>query len=506
MQVDLSGPSSAQDVVGGRYLLLELIGAGGMGRVWKADDRLLRRPVAIKEITTPTDVSTSEMLDLQFTTMREARAAARLDHPGVIKIFDVVWRPGRSWIVMEYVPSRSLQEAVLADGPLSHQAAARVGLGILSALRAAHGSGVLHRDVKPQNVLLATDGRVVLTDFGLATLGDQPAGEPEPLVGSPFYVAPERLKGERSSESSDLWSLGATLYTAVEGRPPFRRETTTRSLSALAAEAPDPLTHQGPLAAVLDGLLVKDPAARMTADQVEPMLRKVADRAIGVFPVPLTKGDPLAARSARIALAAAVVLVLGTAGAALAVGRGGASTPSAGASASAAAVDATAGTDCGPISGGTPVTAGPAQADYDLPDGWTWHVDAAGARVAIPRGWAQITTSNVTCFWDPDGSRSLTVDTGARLVGSATSHWADAEKSALAAGSLPGYQRVALTTRPDGAEWEYTWQPAGQPRQHETQTLISVGSGRTFAVDWRTTDPDWPINLPYLRLVLASLR
>jgi hypothetical protein len=503
MQVDLGGPSAAQDVVGGRYRLLELLGAGGMGRVWKADDQLLHREVAIKEISTPTEVSTSEMLDRQFATMREARAAARLDHPGVIKIFDVVWRPGRSWIVMEYVPSRSLHEALVDDGPLSHQAAARVGLGILSALRAAHGAGVLHRDVKPQNVLLATDGRVVLTDFGLATFDQQPTGEPEPLVGSPYYVAPERLHGEPSSERSDLWSLGATLYSAIEGRPPFKRETTTRSLTALAVEPPDPMTRPGPLSAVLKGLLVKDPAQRMSADQLEPLLRKTADRAIGVFPMPRPKGDPLAARSARIALAAAIVLIVGTTGAALAVGRGASSAPAVSASASAAAV-AGVGTQCGPAGGGIPVAAGPAQTDYDLPDGWTWHVDASGARVAVPRGWSQIATGNVTCFWDPESSRSLTVDTGARLVGSATTHWADAESAS--SGSLPGYQRVALTTRPDGAEWEYTWQPAGQLRQHETQTLISVGSGRTFAVDWQTTDQDWSINLPYLRLVLASLR
>jgi hypothetical protein len=266
------------------------------------------------------------------------------------------------------------------------------------------------------------------------------------------------------------------------------------------------MTHPGPLSAVLDGLLVKDPRRRMTADQLEPLLRKAASRAIGVFPVTRIKADPLAARSARIALTAAIVLVIGTAGAALAVGRNASSTPAVSPSSSAAAAAVGAATDCGPLAGGTPVVPGPAQTDYDLPDGWTWHVDASGARVAIPRDWTQITTGNVTCFWEPDSGRSLTVDTGARLVGSATDHWADAEKSSLANGSLPGYQRVALTTRPDGAEWEYTWQPAGKPRQHETQTLISVGSGRTFAVDWMTADQDWSINLPYLRLVLASLR
>jgi hypothetical protein len=336
---------------------------------------------------------------------------------------------------------------------------------------------VLHRDIKPQNVLLATDGRVMLTDFGLTT---------------PSFKAPEGVR----DEGSDLWSLGATLYAAVEARPPFR------SPAAVAAEPPDPMAHPGPLADVVDGLLIKDPSRRLTADQVEPMLRRAASAG-----AKKPDADPVAARSARIALFAAIVLVLGTAGAALAVGReaNGGTTPVAGASSSPAGV-AIAPTECGPTSGGTPVVPGPAQTDYDLPDGWVWHVDASSARVAVPRDWAQVATGNVTCFWDAASGRSLTVDNGARLIGSATGHWAEAEKSSLASGSLPGYERVALVTRPDGAEWEYTWQPAGEPRQHETQVLISEGSGRTFAVEWMTADQDWPINLPYLRLVLASLQ
>src|SRR4029453_6695949 len=146
-----------------------------------------------KEITTPTDVTDSQMLNLQLRTMREARAAARLGHPAVVTVYDVVWRPGHSWIVMEYVKSRSLQDAIRADGPLPHAEVARIGLQVLGGLRAAHAVGVLHRDVKPHNVLLATDGRVVLTDFGLATFeGADP--ETGPLMGSPHFVAPERLQ------------------------------------------------------------------------------------------------------------------------------------------------------------------------------------------------------------------------------------------------------------------------------------------------------------------------
>jgi serine/threonine protein kinase len=235
----------ADELVGGRYRLLEVIGVGGMGRVWRAQDELLHRVVAAKEIDPPHEVAASEMVKLQLNTMREARAAARLDHPGIVQVYDVIWWPDRSWIVMEYVPSRSLHEAVRDAGPFRHRDAARIGLGILSALRAAHAAGVLHRDVKPHNVLLAQNGRIVLTDFGLATIEGMRAG-PDPLLGSPHYLAPERLRGAAAGASTDMWSLGATLYAAVEGRAPFQRETMIGSLTALMTEPPDPPARPGP--------------------------------------------------------------------------------------------------------------------------------------------------------------------------------------------------------------------------------------------------------------------
>ncbi|MEU8612895.1 serine/threonine-protein kinase [Actinoplanes sp. NPDC048791] len=272
----------ARELIAGRYRLLEIIGAGGMGRVWLADDELLRRRVAVKEIATPVDVSAAQMLDAQLTTMREARAAARLEHPGVVGVYDVVWRPDRSWIVMEYVESRSL-DAVLREGPLPHREAARIGVGVLAALRAAHASGVLHRDVKPHNVLLATDGRVVLTDFGLAKIRGVEQGA-EPLLGSPYFVAPERLRGDEAGEAADLWSLGATLYAAVEGQAPFQRSTTTASLTALLTEPPDPARFPGPLNPIIERLLHKDPAQRLPAADAQARLQRVADRAVGDIP------------------------------------------------------------------------------------------------------------------------------------------------------------------------------------------------------------------------------
>ncbi|MEV4352572.1 serine/threonine-protein kinase, partial [Actinoplanes sp. NPDC049596] len=249
------------EVIGGRYRLLEIVGEGGMGRVWRAHDELLQRVVAVKEVTF-----------LGPQVVREARAAARLDHPGVVQVFDVTWYRDRSWIVMEYVPSRSLQQAVRDDGPLPPREVARIGSQVLAALRSAHAAGVLHRDVKPGNVLLAADGRVVLSDFGLATFGERDQG-PDPLMGSPLFVAPERVRGAEAGPEADLWSLGATMYAAVEGRAPFDRGDTDESLRALLDEEPHPVRRAGPLGPLLLDLLDKDPADRPTAAETEARLR-----------------------------------------------------------------------------------------------------------------------------------------------------------------------------------------------------------------------------------------
>jgi hypothetical protein len=517
----------ARELIAGRYRLLEIIGAGGMGRVWLADDELLRRRVAVKEIATPADVSTAQMLDAQLTTMREARAAARLEHPGVVGVYDVVWRPDRSWIVMEYVESRSL-DAVLREGPLPHREAARIGLGVLAALRAAHEAGVLHRDVKPHNVLLATDGRVVLTDFGLAKIRGVEQGA-EPLLGSPYFVAPERLRGDDAGEAADLWSLGATLYAAVEGQAPFQRSTTTASLTALLTEPPDPARFPGPLTPIIDQLLHKDPAQRLPAADAQARLQRVADRAVGVFPMrvprqrtpapPGTSALGMAmildrmspdrpardriARSTKVALVAAAVLLVGTTGTALALDRRPGTTPVAGAS---------TGTAAGPLAicaPGGPAVSGSTQArGYAVPAGWLWHTDPTGFDVAVPRGWTRSQDGTAACFRDPGGSRSFRVDASARLAGPPLSYWQGQEQDALAAGNLPGYQRVTVHAMPQqgGAEWEFTWQPDGEPvRRHERRVLLSMSDGRAYLVEWTTPEGDWAGSEPYLRLVLASL-
>ncbi|BCB79945.1 hypothetical protein GCM10022251_08660 [Phytohabitans flavus] len=266
-------------LVADRYRLLEPLGQGGMGRVWKASDEVLHREVAIKELVPPPGLTTEERQEMRERSLREARAIARLNNANVVRIFDVLSTDGDPWIVMEYVPSRSLQDALASDGPVSPTRAAEIGIGMLGALRAAHRSGVVHRDVKPGNVLLADDGRVVLTDFGLATVpGDPNVTRTGLVLGSPAYIAPERARDGTAGPEADLWSLGATLYAAVEGQSPFARPSAIGTLAALATEPVPTPRRGGVLKPVLNGLLRKDPAARISAEDAERMLRRVAGR------------------------------------------------------------------------------------------------------------------------------------------------------------------------------------------------------------------------------------
>lgn len=226
-------------LVGRRYRLIDKIGSGGMGTVWRAHDDLLGRPVAVKEINLPPDVSGFDRDELRQRTMREARAAARLSHPNAVTVHDVIEEDGQPWIVMQLVDSDSLSDVIETSGALAPRRVAEIGLAILGALEAAHKAGILHRDVKPANVLLGHDGRVVLTDFGVATLEGDPALTGTGfLLGSPPYMAPERPLGKPIGPASDLWSLGATMYAAVDGQPPYDQETPMAILIALATQDP----------------------------------------------------------------------------------------------------------------------------------------------------------------------------------------------------------------------------------------------------------------------------
>src|SRR3954464_4773251 len=235
-------------LVAGRYLLSDVLGRGGMGTVWLATDRVLERQVALKEVAFSVDLSDEERRILRERTMREARAAARLDHPCVTTVYDVLEEEGKAWLVMEHVSARSLQELLEERGPLPPPAVARIGLDVLDALEAAHKAGIVHRDVKPANVLVGRDGHAFLTDFGIATTtGDSSLTTQGALIGSPSYMAPERAAGGQPGGSVDLWSLGAPLYTAAEGRLAFDRGDPVATLMAVATEPPEPPRLAGPL-------------------------------------------------------------------------------------------------------------------------------------------------------------------------------------------------------------------------------------------------------------------
>ncbi|MFB8078407.1 protein kinase [Streptomyces sp. NPDC056013] len=260
-------------LLAGRYRLGESIGRGGMGKVWRAHDEVLHRVVAVKELTAGRFVAEADRLVLHARTQKEARAAARITHPGVVTVHDVLEHDDRPWIVMQYVDGPSLADAAKEKGTIDPHEAARIGLHVLGALRAAHAAGVLHRDVKPGNVLLARDGSVLITDFGIAAIeGDATITRTGELVGSIDYLAPERVRGGDPGPASDLWSLGATLYTAVEGTSPFRRTSPISTMQAVVAEEPPYPEKAGPLAPVIVALLRKDPAQRPLADETGRML------------------------------------------------------------------------------------------------------------------------------------------------------------------------------------------------------------------------------------------
>ncbi|WP_406071322.1 serine/threonine-protein kinase [Micromonospora sp. NBC_01638] len=526
-------------LIAGRYRLLDLVGRGGMGRVWRAHDEMLHREVAVKEIVPPSWLADHERAELRSRTLREARAAARLNHPAVVRLYDVIPVEGSPWIVMEYVPSRTLQDLVDAEASLEPARAARIGLAVLDALQAAHTAGVLHRDIKPQNVLMAHDGRVMLTDFGLATFdgGDGAMTRPGMVLGSPQYVAPERAAEGASTVAADLWSLGATLYAAVEGRSPYARSTAMATLSALAAGPPDPAPHAGSLAPVLAGLLRRDPRDRLDHDSARRLLTAAATGRTDPPPVsepspPTASGDvgsaagvgdststsPASAltrpegrrRARRVALVVVALLVAAAAGVGTAL---------------AVTDDEPSGTVGGPTApppygpppegpgpdrpgrppggrdvppppfacvrpdvAGAPVLASVPTPGERLrpPPGWVWHADSSGFRVSLPATWYYSRDGAVACFQDPATGRAFSVAEGGAadpLVRLRT-----ARDAAATAGALPEYDEIRLAANDGGAEWECRWKAPYGAWLHARQQV--VGANR-WTLGWITDDEDW---------------
>jgi Protein kinase domain len=547
--------SATPTVVAGRYRLLRQLGAGGMGRVWLAHDDMLDRHVAIKQVVLPPGLPADETAEARERTMREARTAAQLNHPSVVKIYDVVEAEGQPWIVMEYIPARSLHEVVGEDGPLEPVQVARIGLAVLDALDAAHQAGVLHRDVKPGNVLLTADDRVVLTDFGLATFdtGESALTQPGLVFGSVRFVAPERARDGTSSPEADLWALGATLYAAVEGRSPYARQTAMETLTALATSLPDPPRRAGPLKPVLRGLLRRDPRYRITAAQARRLLLRAAGeqvprtrrfvprqrhRPADLAVTPLLTNDPakapttvLTARGTPVTSAppgprttparprrrwlvglatAGAVVLAGLAGIAVATTGRTPHSPPAGEPAASPVVVATDPFLGGPVCPTAQRTAlTPASRRPTWPaliPGWHWYQDPTGFRIAVPAGWQAYAGSTGICLQDTDGGRWLGV-TRWTAAGDASAYLTQQQRQLVGASPPPGYQLIGTTGVPyyrGGVDWEFGFMNRAGVPMHGVVRDFTVAPGRGYAIAWCTTEFDWTTNLANWRLVVAS--
>lgn len=527
-----------------RYRLLEPVGTGGMGRVWLARDEMLDRDVAVKEFVPPDWMTDDEKDKLRTRTLREARSAARLNHPHVVKIYDVVHAENLPWIVMEYVPSRSLYQAIGEDGPFSPSDAARIGLDVLDALTAAHRAGVLHRDVKPHNVLIGHDGRVVLTDFGLATfVDDGSVTSPGLVVGSPQYVSPERARDGASTVESDLWSLGATLYAAVEGRSPYARESAMATLLALANQEPDEPVLAGPLAPVLLGLLRHEPVERLTGDEVAFGLRDVLIAATRPVvpsprrpeklpsssveteppPPPPVIVEPVRRQWSRLAvLGIAVIVLLAVGAASIAVWRGHGDERVGAMPAVSIAASASASSTAQPVANFSPSVCG-APAPSGLPRtpqpgaprsikgwalyaGYSYFTGPTGFRLAVPNGWTYQTIGTTICFRDQTGGRYLSIDPARNPAGDPVQACRAEAKTLVASGALPAYKLVGISKVPlqaRAADWEYKYQGPGKVSMHAMTRWFSQ-DGEAFALGWATREFDWQINLSVFAMMKST--
>lgn len=309
-------------VLARRFRLEGVLGRGGMGTVWAGVDELLGRPVAIKEVLPPAGLSEDHQDQVREQALREARGAARIVSDHAVTVFDVIEVEGHPWIVMQRLEPRTLADVIRDEGPLPPERVARIGLHLCDALAAAHAANVLHRDVKPSNVLLTDDGSAVLTDFGIATLDGDATGRGAPLIGSPAYMAPERVRGEPVSAAADVWSLGATLFAALEGHPPYEREQPLPTMLAVLHEPLPPAEHGGPLRPVIERLMTADPAERPDVRTARELLESALATATGAEEASeAAEGTPpggvprtavmLRARRTMLAAAATLLVVAG---------------------------------------------------------------------------------------------------------------------------------------------------------------------------------------------------
>ncbi|MET9918023.1 serine/threonine-protein kinase [Streptomyces sp. NPDC006435] len=543
-------------LLAGRYRLGEVLGRGGMGKVWRAHDEVLHRTVAVKELTAGQYVAEADRVVLHARTQKEARAAARITHPGVVTVHDVLEYDNRPWIVMQYVDGPSLADAAKESGEMEPREAARIGLHVLGALRAAHAAGVLHRDVKPGNVLLAGDGQVLLTDFGIAAIeGDSTITRTGELVGSIDYLAPERVRGADPGPASDLWSLGATLYTAVEGRSPFRRTSPISTMQAVVTDEPPTPDRAGPLAPVITALLRKEPDERPTAAEAERMLLDAMEgrepvaaqafvptqRVTGEMlhslgqdgtagptaPVPAPRPAaqppataPVARRSRgrwRTAVLVVAIAALVGGGAGLAAMKYGDRTEK-----SIGQTESTKGatdpgkskTDPGEPGTDPGAPSSPKAVDpvKDVPDGWHRVEDPEGFSLTVPDGWERRMDGNQIDY-TPDGGVHyirISIDPAPDFE-NPYMHTLSLEKQLSE--RLPGYQRQTLHSntyrdRP-GSLWEFTWTETKQhpgPRHAIDQMYFGETGGPEYALYMTGPEEDWETTRAQFDTMLRSWR
>ena len=453
-----------------------------MGAVWRATDRLLQRPVAVKEVQLPPPVPEEERAVTRSRVLREARAAARISHPGAVIVYDVIEEEGRPYIVMELVEAPTLEDVVRRDGPLDEDRAARMALEVLGALEAAHAQDIVHRDVKPANVMLVAEGHAKLADFGIASVKGDPRLTATGLVlGSPSYMAPEQAREDVTGPASDLWSLGATLYYAVEGEPPFDRGQAIPTLTAVVGEEPRPLRRARALRGVIESLLAKDPAQRPSPEVLRAMLEQASAGgppiAAVTEPADLeatpVRVEPRARPWLAIVSAACVLLVVA---ALLFVSMGRDDEPGArNRPARNRGADPEAGADAAPV-----------------PELVTYEDPAIGYEVSYPEGWSIVQQSDtITDFRDPATGAYLRMDWVAEPGDDAVAAWESA--SDRFAAEHDDYTEVRIEPATfqgfEAAEWEYTYTDEGADLHAIDLGVVTDTYG--YALNFQTRAEDW---------------
>jgi eukaryotic-like serine/threonine-protein kinase len=515
-----------------RYVLIQSLGKGGMGTVWRAHDTLLNRTVAIKQIEIPRQLEEMEAQAVKARAMREARSAARLAHPAVVTIYDVLQEENQSFIVMEFIDASTLEDVVKQRGDLPPEEAARVGLDVLDALETAHAHGIVHRDVKPSNVMITDDGRAKLADFGIATVKDDPKLTSTGMIlGSPQFMAPEQAQGTSSGPATDLWALGATLYFAVEGRYPFDRGEAIPTLAAVVHDDFSPMRRAGWLAPIISSLMDKRPEHRPTAGQLRRLLisekagaetrsTPASETAAKVHPPipdrrvhpPIPNRRP-ARNSVRLSLLPAVVALLVICGAIGAFfllrddpSKSGTQPP--GARNGSSATEDT-GTDSQSTGNAAADDVTDSVADVPAPNDWATYRDpGSGYRLKYPSEWDPIQDApNSIDFRDPDTGTYLRVQWTTSPGSSPEGAW-ETQAESFAAGH-EGYQEIGITPTTyrgyDAAVWEFIYSEGGA-RLHAADLGFVIGDDYGFALYFQTHEEDWAASQQLFEQLKSAFR